>query len=68
MSPVQYCAMPEPARSIPEVLPVSPVSLPCPQCGAKPGRDCETTAGGFSAIHIARIKAAARADKKNKSK
>jgi hypothetical protein len=35
-------------------------------CGAKPGRDCETTSGGFSAVHLVRLKAAARADKKNK--
>jgi hypothetical protein len=37
-------------------------------CGAKPGRDCETTAGGFAAVHIVRLKAAARATKKGKSK
>ncbi|MGH9729920.1 MAG: zinc finger domain-containing protein [Candidatus Acidiferrales bacterium] len=49
--------------SIPEVLPSSPVSLACPFCKAKPGRDCATTSGTFSAIHIQRIKAAASLDK-----
>jgi hypothetical protein len=53
---------------IPEVLPVSAISLRCPMCGAKPGHDCETTSGGFSAVHLVRLKAAARADKKNRSK
>jgi hypothetical protein len=35
-------------------------------CGAKPGHDCETTSGGFSAVHLVRLKAAARASKKSK--
>jgi hypothetical protein len=56
------------SSAIPEVLPISPISLDCPLCGAKPGHDCETTSGGFSAVHIDRIKAAARADKKINSK
>jgi hypothetical protein len=46
--------------SIPAVLATSPVSLRCPFCDAKPGEDCATTSGGFSAIHVERIKAAAR--------
>jgi hypothetical protein len=54
--------------SIPDVLPISPISLDCPLCGANPGHDCETTSGGFSAVHIDRIKAAARANKKNTGK
>lgn len=47
------------------VLPTSPISLKCPFCGAKPDQDqdCFTTSGGFAAIHVARIKAAARMDK-----
>jgi hypothetical protein len=49
--------------SIPDVLPVSPLALACPRCGAKIGKDCLTTSGGFSAMHVARIKAAALADK-----
>ena len=42
---------------IPEMLPVSPESLRCPLCGAEPGKDCATSSGGFSVIHVARIKA-----------
>ena len=45
------------------VLPTSPISLKCPFCGAKPKHDCFTSSGTFSAIHVARIKAAARMDK-----
>jgi hypothetical protein len=33
-----------------------------------PGRDCITTSGGLAAVHVARIKAAALADKQKKSK
>jgi hypothetical protein len=53
---------------IPEFLPTSPMSLLCPTCMPMPGRDCITTAGGFAALHIARVRAAALADKKTKSK
>jgi hypothetical protein len=48
---------------IPEVLPTSPMSLVCPFCNAEPGKDCITIAGGFAAIHIQRIAAAAAKDK-----
>jgi hypothetical protein len=44
---------------IPEELPTRPIGLPCPFCGAKPNRDCLTASGGFAAVHVARIKAAA---------
>jgi hypothetical protein len=50
------------AIRIPEVLPTSPISLVCPFRKAKPGDDCLTTSGGFSAVHIARVKAAAVID------
>jgi len=43
---------------IPKRLTVSPESLRCPFCGAEPGKDCATSSGGFSVIHVARIKAA----------
>ena len=43
------------------------ISLTCPHCGAKPKRDCFATSGGLTAIHIARIKAAAKLDSKKKS-
>jgi hypothetical protein len=56
--------MPKPKGKIPESLATSPISLLCPTCLALPGRDCIT--GGFAAIHVARIKAAALADKLEK--
>jgi hypothetical protein len=51
---------------IPEFLPISPMGLLCPTCMSMPGRDCITTKGGLVAIHVARIKAAALADKQKK--
>jgi hypothetical protein len=60
--------MPKPRASIPEVLPTSPISLACPLCGAKPMRDCIKISGNLSIIHVARIAAAASADKKTKRK
>jgi hypothetical protein len=53
---------------IPGFLRTSPMSLLCPTCMSMPGRDCITTSGGFAAIHVARIQAAALADKERKSK
>lgn len=50
------------------VLPISPITLECPFCKAKPGKDCFTSSGGFSALHVQRIKAAARMDAANKRK
>jgi hypothetical protein len=52
---------------IPEFQTTSPMSLLCPTCMSMPGRDCITTSGGLAAIHVARIKAAALADKELKS-
>jgi len=52
---------------IPEFLPISPMSLLCPTCMSMPGRDCITTSGGLAAIHVARIKAAALADKQKRA-
>jgi len=49
-----------------KLLPVSPLSIPCPHCKAKPARDCYTKSGGFSALHVARIKAAAALGAANK--
>jgi len=45
--------------SKPTLLPISPVSLACPACRAKPGHDCTKTSGGLSAICIERLTAAA---------
>ena len=41
-------------------LPISPLALNCPMCKAKPRMDCQTSAGSFSMVHVARIKAAMR--------
>jgi hypothetical protein len=39
------------------------MALGCPLCGAKPGQVCETKLGiELEAIHLERIKAAARKD------
>ena len=48
---------------IPEYLPISPMTLVCPLCNAKPNVVCETAAGGeLELVHVARIKAAAKLD------
>jgi hypothetical protein len=36
------------------------MSIGCPFCDAEPGRDCLTTKGGFAAVHVQRVKEAAR--------
>jgi hypothetical protein len=59
--------MPESTSEMPGFLPTSPMSLLCPTCMSKPGRDCITTSGRFAAIHVARIKAAALAVKEKKN-
>jgi len=56
---VCHCSRVHRSSSVP-TLPISPISLVCPFCKARPGRDCTTTSGVFSAIHVARIKAAAK--------
>ena len=44
-------------------LPRSPLSLVCPFCGAKVGRDCGSSSGGrLAVVHVARVKAAAKQD------
>ena len=51
-----------------DVLSVSPISLVCPLCKARPKRDCSTSSGGFSLLHIARIRAAAAKNANNGQK
>src|SRR3979409_2414295 len=47
----------------PATLPISPMTLACPLCSAKPGHDCETVAGiHLPTVHVARVKAAAARD------
>jgi hypothetical protein len=55
--------MPSPALKLPR----SPLSLVCPFCKARPGKDCITRFGHLSAVHVERIKAAARKDTHNES-
>jgi hypothetical protein len=52
---------------IPEVLPTSPMSLDCPFCEAKIGVDCAASSGGFSVVHIARVRAAAKIDRRKQN-
>jgi hypothetical protein len=59
--------MPKSEGAIPEFLPTSPMSLLCLTCMSMPGRECITTSGRVSGPHIARIKAAALADKEKKN-
>jgi hypothetical protein len=49
-----------------ETLPTSPLRVACPPCKALPMYDCATRSGVFSAVHVARIKAAARIDLEKK--
>ena len=54
---------------VPEYLPISPVTLVCPECNAKPGKDCIPLPGGLVGIvHVSRIKAAAKLDSANKAR
>ncbi len=46
----------------PAVLPIDPVTLRCPFCGAERDKDCSTSKGGFAVLHVARIHAAAAQD------
>ena len=47
----------------PARLLISPMTLVCPLCSAKPGQDCETVAGiHLPIVHVARVKAAAARD------
>jgi hypothetical protein len=51
---------------ISDILPVSPLSLQCPHCQARPNKDCTASSGGFSVLHVERIQAAAAKDKAKK--
>jgi hypothetical protein len=54
---------------IPKYLPISPVTLVCPECDAKPGKACGTSSGArLEFVHVARIKAAAKLDHANNAR
>ena len=55
------------AKSITDVLPVSPLSLACPLCKAKPNYDC-TSISSYGILHVARIRAAAARDMAKRKK
>ena len=55
------------AKRARRVLPASPLSIACPYCHAKRGRDCATAKGGFAVMHVARIEAAAAQDAAKKN-
>ncbi len=51
-------------RVVPAVIPIDPVTIYCPFCGAKKGKNCLTSKGGFGVVHVLRIQAAALLDAK----
>lgn len=65
-SPICETLIGMPTIPVPKVLPTSPLSLWCPYCGAKPGKDCETRKGGFAVLHMVRVMAAALIDTKGR--
>jgi len=49
---------------VPEYIPISPLTLVCQLCHAKPGKACGTSPGvQLEFVHVARIKAAGKLDK-----
>jgi hypothetical protein len=57
----QICHSPE-VTKLPDYIAVSPISLVCPRCKAKPGKVCHMLDGAVELVHIERIKAAAAMD------
>jgi hypothetical protein len=57
--------MPKPRTG---ALKVSPLSLACPFCKARPESDCVSAAGAFAIVHVARIKKAVTLDSLNTSR
>jgi len=54
--------------TIPEYLLISPMTLRCPFCGAKPGKDCGTFSKvRLEVVHMARVRAAAKMDEAAKA-
>jgi hypothetical protein len=58
-----YFSGPMPKKSVIPRLAVTPLSLVCPLCKAKRGRDCTISKGGPSVVHVQRIAMAALLDK-----
>ena len=54
---------------VPGYLTISPLTLVCPKCHAKPGKDCVALPGGVvGLVHVSRIKAAAKLDHANSAR
>ncbi len=47
---------------LPDFIPISPMTLTCPRCSAKPRQACVMCKGQFEAIHVERVEAAALKD------
>ena len=43
-------------------IPISPMTLVCPKCGAKAGRACTILRGEVDLLHVERISAAGKKD------
>jgi hypothetical protein len=54
----------ESMAKLPEYIEVSPLTLACSRCGAKPGMACGKIDDVFDLIHVERIAAAAALDVK----
>jgi hypothetical protein len=53
---------------LPEYIAISPTTLACPECNAKPGEVCEMLDDELAIVHVARIKFAAAMDLETKKK
>lgn len=54
--------------SRPEYIDVSPMTLTCPRCKAKPGKACLKLKDDIELIHLERIEAAAAMDRAAKTR
>ena len=51
---------------LPEYIAISPTTLACPGCNAKPGEVCEMLGDELAIVYVARIKLAAAMDLETK--
>jgi hypothetical protein len=50
-----------------DYFPINPLTLRCPLCDAKAGKDCQTLAKvRLVVVHVARVRAAAKMDQEAK--
>lgn len=55
-------------EKVPEYIAVSPITLDCPRCEAKPGEACDMLDGAVASIHLERIEVAITVDEAAKAK